>query len=410
MLDRTRQMFEYENLPDTIPAYMLELYLQTFGYAAFVQLTEPILTPIHTPKTITFPSGTYVLYGAIGGERDIYFRPRMFIPANPRIRPTIQATILYSTSEVETLPTPHAIIMKNDTQMAGLLPLFSRYAQQLVENDISIRSAQINARAQVGISVSTDRDRESALKYLDDLEAGKLGIIGEASFLEGIDISNISTQSSNTIIQLIELQQYLKASWFNELGLNVNFNMKREYMSEEEIAVNTDILLPLIDDMYQCRVEAVDIINKAFNLNIKVSKSSAWANKEQEDIAALAEASASGGIPLDPVIQSKIEGESNARVENVERSSVGESNQSTESPKQTVQPVVQEESQTIQNQQSGQQSEQQLAEGNIVPDGNAPSGQNQIEINVNINTEGGNVDAVDISEPETQKESEESDN
>lgn len=303
MLDRTNAMFEYEGLPETIPAYMLELYLQIFGYAAFLKVDET--NPIHIPSLVETKPGLYIFYGGIGGERDIYYRPKLFTAANPRLKESIQATILYD-KDGEKGDRP-CVIMRNDRNYCGLLPLFNRYAAQLVENDISIRSAQINARAQVGIEASTDRDRETARKYFDDLEAGKLGVIGETAFLDGIRISNVGTQSANVVIQLIELHQYLKASWYNEMGLNVNFNMKREYMSEEEIAVNTDILLPLVDDMLACREEACELINATFGTNIKVRKSSAWANKEQEDLAALAEASAAGGIGLKETIDNKIE-------------------------------------------------------------------------------------------------------
>ena len=89
-------------------------------------------------------------------------------------------------------------------------------------------------------------------------------------------------QSANVIIQLIELQQYLKASWFNEIGLNANFNMKREYLSEEELQSSTDVLLPLIDDMLRCREEAIDLVNSTYGTSIKVKKNSAWENKQKE--------------------------------------------------------------------------------------------------------------------------------
>ena len=404
MFDRTTQMFEYSNLPETIPAYMLELYLQSFGYAAFTYLDD--LRPIETPKSKT-PSGYYILFGSIGGERDIYYRPKLFIPANPRIPKTIQSTILYSISEKEQSSPPYSIIIKNDTQMVGLYPLFSRYAHQLTENDISIRSAQINARAQVAISTSTDADRESALKYLDDLEAGKLGILGTNAFLDGISVSNISTQSPNTIIQLIELQQYLKASWFNELGLNVNFNMKREYMSEEEIAVNTDILLPLIDDMYQCRQQAVAIINSIFGLNIEVRKSSAWANKEQEDMAALAEASQSGGIELPEAISSKI----------VKLG--GEENQSTEKPAEKVHPDVQKEPSEEQTngysgQSSGYHESNDTGQNNESEHTNGDETNRQDEVSnnqiVNVTVIAGSDITHENIESETPEKQQESDN
>lgn len=404
MLDRTNQMFEYKNLPDTIPSYILELYLQLFGYAVFVNLSSSELSHSKISVATDFKEkpGIYILYGAIGGENDIYLRPRTFTAANHRLSNSVIRTIAYDISELPAISSP-AIVMRNDTRYQGLLPLFSRYASQLIENDISIRSAQINSRAQVGISVSTDNDKESALKYLDDLEAGKLGIIGSTAFLEGINISNISTSSPNTIIQLIELQQYLKASWFNELGLNVNFNMKREYMSEEEIAVNTDILLPLVDDMLNCRRSAIEIINKAFNLNITVEKSSAWANKEQEELSALAEAATNGQIPLKDNIQTKI-GSDKDEKQNVstapqkEVSNSSENSISTQPAIPAVTPIANDNSESV-----GTETGESTGEWSTT------SGQNEVTVtvNVNVNTEEG--DSVETDESSASEESEESD-
>lgn len=391
MLDRTNRMFEYDGLPETIPARMLELYLQVFGYAAFVKIDNG--SPILYPAKTTTPAGVYVFFGGIGGERDIYYRPKLFTLANPRLKSPYACTIMYDEHDVANADNP-CVLMPNDTNYCGLLPLFNRYAAQLVENDISIRSAQINARAQSAIEATTDRDKEQARKYLDDLEAGKMAVIGESAFLDGIRVSNVSTQSSNTIIQLIELQQYLKASWYNELGLNVNFNMKREYMSEEEIAVNTDILLPLVDDMLERRQWACELINKVFGLNISVRKSSAWANKEQEELAALSEASAQGGIGLKETIADKIEGGS----VNAEQSSV-------DSTPANVQEEVPERPEEV-NDDNGRENGDSSAE-----DGSASGDESEVSadvnINVNVTVEEVSSDESDASESETSEESEE---
>lgn len=389
MLDRTNSMFEWEGLPDTIPQYMLELYLQIFGYAAFTYVDET--NSIQYPDTSPQSPGIYIMYGGIGGERDIYYRPKLFTGANPRIKNSIQSTILYPGDTIVDNPT---IIMPCDRNYMGLLPLYQRYAQQLVENDISIRSAQINARAQVAIETSTDRDRESARKYLDDLEAGKLGVLGNAAFLEGIKVANISTQSANLIIQLIELQQYLKASWFNELGLNVNFNMKREYMSEEEIAVNTDILLPLVDDMLNCRREYAEFINIVFGTNISVRKSSAWANKEQEELASISEASISGQVPLSADIKERIDntdGQKGEVYETQVQSDVPE--QDTESRSvETGREVEQGDNSEVET--SGSEEDEEDING-VAP---------VVNINLEINTEGGEVEiGIEPSQEESEK-------
>jgi hypothetical protein len=147
---------------------------------------------------------------------------------------------------------------------------------------VFIRCAQINSRAQTFIAGNTDKQIASANAYLKGLEDGKITAVGDQSFLDGINAVNVSTQSANSIIQLIELQQYLKASWYNDIGLNANFNMKREYQSEEELQANTDVLLPLIDDMLRCREDAIGAINSTFDTKISVRKNSSWENKQKE--------------------------------------------------------------------------------------------------------------------------------
>ena len=274
MLDRTNRMFEYDGLPDTIPAYQLEMMLQTYGAVTICEAT-PIRPQYRLSTTKQgAEKGVYAFRPRWSSVPDIYLRPTAMIVANPVLS---ESMILEIGKDCE--------IIRNDTRCVGLLPMYFRYAEQLAENDISIRSAQINSRLKTIITVGTDREKESAEDYLKQLEAGELAVIAENTFLEGVKITNPGSAQPNGIIQLIELQQYLKASWFNEIGLNTNFNMKREYLSAEEIAANTDILLPLIDDMLYCREKACDRINTMFGLNISVRKNSSWENKARESEA-----------------------------------------------------------------------------------------------------------------------------
>lgn len=272
MFNRTNQMFEWKGLPDTIPMEIMELYLQLNGQCAITEVGGKL----------------FAIPGGLGGPPDPYFRPTVYIAAIPGLRDGDHSfsrsmkvvNHLDPFSPIET--NGECVLIKNDTMMEGLLYLFARYAAQLTENDISIRSAQINARAHVNITADTDSEAVSARAYLSALEAGKLEIIMGKAFMDGLKVENLSMNSANVIIQLIELQQYLKASWYNEIGLNANFNMKREYQSEEELQANTDVLLPLVDNMLKCRKEAVEKINEHFGTSISVDKNSAWENKQKE--------------------------------------------------------------------------------------------------------------------------------
>lgn len=270
MFDRTNQMFEYKGLPDTIPAHMLELYLQINGHIGWLE----------------WNGNLYALPGGWGGAPDPYYRPTIYIVANPALGGSHDCKIVNHLPPFDKTvwsTKPDCVLMRNDTNMRGLFYLFSRYATELSENDISIRSAQINSRQQSIIAASTDREIASARAYIKALEDGKLeAVMDQAMATKGIRATNVSVQSANVIIQLIELQQYLKASWYNEIGLNANFNMKREYLSEEELMAQTDTLIPLIDDMLRCRKEAIEFVNSTFGTSISVEKNSAWENKQKE--------------------------------------------------------------------------------------------------------------------------------
>ena len=189
----------------------------------------------------------------------------------------------------------------NDSQMMGLLPLFSRYAVQMVENDISIRSAQINLRQQTVIAADSGSDAESAMAYMNSLEAGKLATITKKAFTDGVQVMNGSSNQTNTVMQLIELQQYLKASWYNEIGLNSNFNMKRQYVSSEEINSTADIMLPLIDNMFEARQIGVENMNKLFGLSVSVEKDSAWEKKQIQSDMSVTPEGANTIDPMEPI-------------------------------------------------------------------------------------------------------------
>lgn len=377
MLDRTNSMFQWTGLPITIPQYILELYLQIFGYAAFVKVEDQKAIPF--PYKLDFESGVYIFYGGVGGERDIYYRPRMFIAANHRLKQSIQSTIVYK-GDSKDIPNP-CVLMRNDTNYMGLLPLFSRYATQMVENDISIRSAQINARAQVGIAAATEAEAETARKYLDALEAGNLAIIADENFIEGMSIANIGVQSANVIIQLIELQQYLKASWFNDLGLNANFNMKREYISREEIGSQTDVLLPLVDDMLDCRREAAELLSEFFGMKISVEKNSAWASKDQTILNSLSAGAVEGGIGLTGPVEEMAEEDGSVQLDrNSEGVPAGNSEGTGDGAGEGESPVDRNNPEEALHEE----------EKETVPV--------EINVNVNINSEGGDTDVSETHE------------
>ena len=248
MLNRTQMMFEYKGLPDTIPVRMLEFYLQVNGFACIAEYNGDL----------------YAYWGGLGGEPDEYYRPTICTVSNP-------AQKLSKSFKID----EDCVIVRNDAFLYGLMPLFRRYATAMVENDLSFRMASINSRIQALITAPDDTTAEAGNKYLKDIEEGKLGVIASNEFLDGLKAQPVQG-SMRTFTDLIEYQQYLKASWYNEIGLNANYNMKREKLSTTESQMNSDALLPLVDEMLKQRQLGVERINKMFGTDITVDFASSW--------------------------------------------------------------------------------------------------------------------------------------
>lgn len=267
-LARLQSMFKYDGLPDTIPAKYLESYLLTNGNALIAKAPDGNL---------------YAFTGGMGGDPNAYYIPSKYVVANPYLQFTKTFDIKNEFQD------GNAVLVYNDTYSQGLLPLLRRYCMQLVESDITLQLADILARATLAISAGDDKSLKSAELWLNRLKQGKLGIMSSNAFLD--DSINISyfKEVASTITPLIEYHQYIKASLFNELGLNSNYNMKRESINSNESQLNDDMLHPLIDDMLRERKEGIERVNELFGLNITVDFDGAWLENEKEEQAILAE-------------------------------------------------------------------------------------------------------------------------
>lgn len=266
MLLRLMKMFKYENLPDSIPHEMLEYYLLMNG-SCFITKVD---------------SQLYAFVGGQGGEPDVYYRPTRYTVANPALDYTAFAKIngdAEGNSDSLQFTVGHeGVLVRNDHIWLGMAPLMSRYAAMLSENLLTIRTADIMLRVTAMISAPDDKTRIAGEMYIKKLEKGELSVIGESPVFDGIKLQSPPSNNGSYLTQFIELQQYLKGSFYNEIGLNANFNMKREAIGEGESSLNEDSLLPLCDDMLQCRKEDMEKVSELFEINppITVDFDSAW--------------------------------------------------------------------------------------------------------------------------------------
>ena len=248
MLCKSSEMFQYHNLPDSIPCDMLERYLQINGYCIIAEHEGQL----------------YALQGGAGGECDAYYRPTQIIVTNPWLK--LDKTFIIDKD---------CVFCKNDSYAVGLVPMISKYASMIIENEITIDLASINMRIIAFISASDNKTIESAEDYIKEIEKGKQSVIADEKLFESLKI--VPTSGSKLSLQeLYATNQYLKGQFYQEIGLSSNYNMKRERLTKGEVEANTGNLYPLVDNMLDTRRMFIDKVNKMFGTDIAVEFNSSW--------------------------------------------------------------------------------------------------------------------------------------
>ena len=247
-LNKSLTMFEWSNLPETIPQVELEKMLQINGYAVIAKYQDKL----------------YAFQAGFSGQ-DPYNQPTKALVNNPALKNNTTYTI-----------GEDCIVIKNDDMKQGLNGIYEYYGQRLIENQITMLMTDYNLRMPFTISSSDDQTTQSAKMYLKKIIDGSLGVIGEQKLFKALSVTPTNSKQTATFADLYGYQQFIIAQLNNTIGLATNNNMKRERLTTNEIEVNKNASYPLVDNMLKNRQQAVDAINEMFDVNISVEYSSIW--------------------------------------------------------------------------------------------------------------------------------------
>ena len=272
-LAKLQSMFVWGGLPDTIPNEEFERLLQTNGHCFITKVGNDL----------------YALKGTLGGELDAYNRPTQYTVANAYLN-------VNKTYDVN----KDGVLVKNDVNGIGLLPIIGKYGVLFVDSTITLNLATVLSRITMLISASDDKTKQSADEFVKKITDGEFSVVGENAFFKGVNVQSATSKMGTDIRQLIEITQYIKASCYNELGLNANFNMKRERLVNGEVELNTDALFPFVDNMLTNRQNAVESINKMFATSVSVELGSSW-NYNHESIENVVSQVDTIGAPTKPI-------------------------------------------------------------------------------------------------------------
>lgn len=254
--DKCFSIFDIEGLPKSIPKHDILRLLFSFGWC---------VVPNEKIK-----GGIYAFTGGLGGVYNAYYEPTQVVISNPYLNYDKTLTIQDEKD---------AVLIRNDTYLMGLYPLINKYATIMTECDLSLRLGVINTRKVNTFVADTQYVKDAFDNYNKAVEDGiQPSAIVSNAFLQGQDgLKDVQqpVRVSN-LKDLIELKQYCVASLWNEIGVNANYNMKRESINESESGLNEQALIPFIQDMLNNLKEGFKKVNEIHNLNISVELSPMW--------------------------------------------------------------------------------------------------------------------------------------
>lgn len=267
LLNRVVNLFEWDNLPETVDKQYLCSLLFLTGKATFFKKDDKL----------------YVADCAIGGELDEYYFPKYAILANP----VLGSKNLLIDTDCAIVYTSTADKINNNVRMGDVgymascptYGLITKTAELLADCMSSINIAQKNTRASFVVTAPTDNVRvqmDMLLKRMYDGEP--YTTVTDSAFADNrVTVSPLTTTVGNTTLrELRETQQYYLSQFYHAIGVDSNSNFKRERLTTAELDSESEPLQINTIDMISSVKEGIERVNKMFGSHITVELSPQW--------------------------------------------------------------------------------------------------------------------------------------
>lgn len=254
-------LFKWEGLPKTVDEKFLMMELVLNGKVCWTKIDDKL----------------YVLDGNVGGEPNCYYQPTQFIVANP-ILGSKMVKIRHKDGSNSTEGLEGVLMALTDVDYlsdrpnkGGLFRLIYQTAGLLADNISSLNVSQINGRVAQLWTVDNDAEANTVEAIVRDMYEGHPYRVLSQDLISKVGVVPAAqTGQSNTLLNLMEIHQYVLASFYNEIGIPSTWNMKRERVNTAETELMTGSLDVSIYSMERCLKAAVEQINEMFGTSISV--------------------------------------------------------------------------------------------------------------------------------------------
>lgn len=228
---------------------------------------------------------TYFLNGHIGGIPDEYYYPTKVLIANPvlgsfDLERDKEAVMVYLTPTDRILDVP-----KSPTIIyGGLFSLISMVANILAECMTTVNTTLMNTRVHAIYTADTESAAKSAEPILKSIYMGKPYSVVTSELLERLNVNPLSEHGlSNCLIETLEVCQYVLSLFWNGIGIDANYNMKRERLITAEVDKNIQSLIVPIQTIIETLNDGFKKANDLFNINVEAIKNPDFALEQEKE-------------------------------------------------------------------------------------------------------------------------------
>ena len=240
LLGKCQNLFIYENLPESIPAWEMEKCLLIKGVACVIKKRGKLWVPF---------SGS--VYGF-----DEYYVPNKYTYAQPvlgsgSVDDGKDGAIIWNSD-----------IDKIDFNTSSTYETICRYARMLADIESTMQSYLVAQRAgRIGMA-QNNQTAKMVDEVMAKLEMGECKtILNATQILDTFKPLNFSPTGS--LSEFTRTRDYLLNCFYNEIGLQT-LETKKERMITSELEVDGDVLENNISNMYKTRIRNVNHINEVF--------------------------------------------------------------------------------------------------------------------------------------------------
>ena len=218
-----------------------------------------------------FKGKLYACIGARGGAPNEYYLPTRFIIANPilgskEVEIGKTGVVIYNTIVDKYVWTGTGCIFAS-----GLYDYISQTATLLADNIISINCVQVNTRVSTFFTADSDSQAIAGEAILKKMFAGKPYQILRSDLIEKLNVNPVNAAAAaQKVTELIELNNYIISSFFQNIGIRANNNMKRERLVTNEVDAQNDYLEINILEFLTPWQKGLDAVNEMYGSKLSV--------------------------------------------------------------------------------------------------------------------------------------------